>query len=72
MWNRITALRMHKELVHRHKCVLSTNPKGGTDGGAGGALATPLLLFEGIAPPLFLDPSSERVLTLGRAAPYKL
>ena len=33
------------------------------DGGAGGALAPPLLLFEGIAPSFFLDPSSERVLT---------
>ena len=42
--------------------------KGGTDGEAGGALALPLLLFEGIAPPHFLDPLSERVLTLGRAA----
>ena len=49
--------------------VLMFGSKGGTDGGA---LAPSLLLFEGIAPPLFLDPSSERVLTLGRAAPCKL
>ena len=51
--------------------LLETIPKGGTDGGAGGILAPPLLLFEGIAPPLFLDPSSERVLTLGGVAPCK-
>ena len=30
------------------------NTKGGTDGEADGALVPPLLLFEGIAPPLFL------------------
>ena len=46
--------------------------KGDTDSVAGGALAPPLLLFEGIAPPVFLDPSSECVLTLARAAPRKL
>ena len=42
------------------------NYKDGTDGGA---LAPPLLLFEGIAPPLFMDPANERVLILSRAAP---
>ena len=50
-------------MLHSSWCY--TGLKGGTDGGAGGALAPSLLLFEGIAPPLFLDPSSEARINFG-------